>query len=53
MEECKIVNLFNLNETIAKELLEKYEYPWEVLPKIGDFIKKNKRIYIKIRRNFK
>ncbi len=38
MEECKIVNLFNLEETIAKELLEKYEYPWEVLPNINDFI---------------
>ena len=38
MEECKIVNLYNLNETIAKELLEKYEYPWEVLPNIADFI---------------
>ena len=23
MEECKIKNLYNLNETIAKELLEK------------------------------
>ena len=38
MEECKICNLYNLNETIAKELLEKYTYPWEVLPNINDFI---------------
>lgn len=38
MEECKIVNLYNLNETIAKELLETATYPWEVLPKISDFI---------------
>ena len=38
MEECKIKNLYNLDETIAKELLEKNEYPWEVLPKIKDFI---------------
>lgn len=38
MEECKIKNLYNLDETIAKELLEKYEYPWEVLPEINDFI---------------
>ena len=38
MEECKINNLYNLNETIAKELLEKHEYPWEVLPEISDFI---------------
>ena len=38
MEECKICNLYNLNETIAKELLEKYTYPWEVLPYINDYI---------------
>lgn len=38
MEECKIKNLYNINETIAKELLEKYEYPWEVLPEISNFI---------------
>ena len=38
MEECKIKNLYNLDETIAKELLEKHDYPWEVLPEISDFI---------------
>lgn len=38
MEECKIKNLYNLEETIAKELLESVEYPWEALPKISDFI---------------
>lgn len=38
MEECKIKNLYNLEETIAKDLLEKYTYPWEVLPKISEFI---------------
>lgn len=40
MEECKIKNLYNLYETIAKDLLEKAIYPWEVLPKIKDFILK-------------
>lgn len=40
METCKIKNLYSLNETIAAELFEGAEYPWEVLPKIGDFIKK-------------
>ena len=30
MDECKICNLYNLNETIAKELLESVTYPWEV-----------------------
>lgn len=38
MEECKNVNLFTLDETIAKELIQEYEYPWEVLPHIKDFI---------------
>ena len=38
IEECKISNLYNLNETIAKDLLEKYTYPWEVLPYINDYI---------------
>ena len=38
MEDIKISNLFNLDETIAKKLLEKYEYPWEVLPHIEEFI---------------
>lgn len=38
MEECKIKELYNLNETIAKELLESVTYPWEALPKIADFI---------------
>ena len=38
MEECKIKNLYTLENTIAKPLLEKYTYPWEVLPNISDFI---------------
>ena len=38
MEECKIKNLYNLEETIATKIFEGVEYPWEVLPKIGDFI---------------
>lgn len=38
MEECKISNLYNLEQTIAKELLESVTYPWEVLPKIEEFI---------------
>lgn len=40
MEALKISNLYNLQETIARELMEQYEYPWEVLPHIGEFIKK-------------
>lgn len=38
MEECKIENLFDLNETIAKDIFNGVIYPWEVLPKISDFI---------------
>jgi len=38
MEECKIKNLYNLDETIAKEIFDGCEYPWEILPKIKDFI---------------
>lgn len=38
MEECKIVNLYNLDETIAKELMERYVYPWEVLANIKEYI---------------
>ena len=31
--------MYDLTHTIASPLLEKYEYPWEVLPHIGDFIR--------------
>lgn len=38
MEECKIKNLYNLDETIAKDIFDGAIYPWEVLPKIEEFI---------------
>ncbi len=38
MENCRIENLYNLNETIAGRLFDGATYPWEVLPKIGSFI---------------
>ena len=38
MENIKIENMFTLEETIAKDLFENAVYPWEVLPKIKDFI---------------
>lgn len=38
MNECKISNLYNLDETIAKKIFNGCEYPWEVLSKIKDFI---------------
>lgn len=50
MIECKIKNLYNLEETMAKPLLENLTYPWEALPKISEFIielgnKLDKEIY--------
>lgn len=38
MEECKIKNLYNLEETIATEIFKDAIYPWEILPKIENFI---------------
>lgn len=40
MEQCKVTNLYDLKETIAAELLESVEYPWEALKGIGEFIRK-------------
>ena len=37
-EKMLIKNLYDLDKTIAKPLLEKLDYPWEALPKIKDFI---------------
>ena len=56
MQECRIENLFDLNETIAKEIFQNVTYPWEVLLKIADFIEKigntlAKNIYEKVGEN--
>lgn len=40
MSEIMIKDLYNMNETIAAELFVGLTYPWEALPKIGEFIKK-------------
>lgn len=39
MENAKIKSLYTLEETIAGEYLGKFEYPWEALKGISDFIK--------------
>ncbi len=39
MRELTIGELFTLEETISKEIFTGATYPWEVLPKIGDFIR--------------
>ena len=38
MEQLTVKELYNLEETIAKDIFEGVTYPWEVLPKIGAFI---------------
>ena len=40
MEALKCKNLFDFSQTIAKELLEEKEYPWEILSEISSFILK-------------
>ena len=40
MEECRIKNLYDLDETIAKDYMETAEYPWELLDGLSDYIKK-------------
>ncbi len=38
MADIKIKDLYSLEETLAKPLLERCEYPWDALPLIKDFI---------------
>ncbi len=40
MKQYNILNLYDLNQTIAAELFDGKEYPWEVLPEISKFIVK-------------
>ncbi|MBQ0083418.1 MAG: UDP-N-acetylglucosamine pyrophosphorylase [Clostridiales bacterium] len=37
-KELKTENLLDLSHTLARELLEKSEYPWEILPEIKEYI---------------
>lgn len=39
MTEVTIKELYSLDETLAKPLLEQFTYPWEALSSIGEFIK--------------
>ena len=34
----KLKEIFNIDQTIAKDIFEDHEYPWEVLPNISSFI---------------
>lgn len=38
MDSIKILDLFDLAETVAADLFQGLEYPWEALPRIHDFI---------------
>ena len=38
MDQFKISNLYNLDETIAAELMGRAQYPWELLSRISGFI---------------
>ena len=38
-EKVKICQLFDLEHTLAAEYLKNFEYPWEALAGLGDFIK--------------
>lgn len=38
VKQMEIENLFDVKETIAEKIFEGATYPWEVLPKIKDFI---------------
>ena len=40
MRELTVNELYDLNETIAKDIFDGVTYPWEVLPKISEFILK-------------
>ena len=39
MKELTVAQLYTLEETIARDIFQGVTYPWEVLPKIGAFIK--------------
>lgn len=52
----ELKNLYNLDETIAKELFQNAKYPWEILPKINEYIlelgpKLDKNIFTQIDEN--
>ncbi|MCD8130207.1 MAG: UDP-N-acetylglucosamine pyrophosphorylase [Lachnospiraceae bacterium] len=38
MRECQISELYDLTQTIAADIFADAEYPWQVLPKISEFI---------------
>ena len=39
MSKIEINDLYDLEQTISKDIFEGVTYPWEVLPKIKEFIR--------------
>ena len=39
MENAKLINNYTLEETLAKDYLAQFTYPWEALKGISDYIK--------------
>ncbi|MCR5272253.1 MAG: UDP-N-acetylglucosamine pyrophosphorylase [Lachnospiraceae bacterium] len=39
MDSCKIKNMYDLTKTIAGDYLEQFEYPWEALCGISDYVR--------------
>ncbi|MCD7866183.1 MAG: UDP-N-acetylglucosamine pyrophosphorylase [Clostridiales bacterium] len=39
MEQCKIKNLYDLNETIASDYMKTADYPWDLLDGLADYIR--------------
>ena len=40
LQDTRIICLYDLSHTMAKDLLEEYTFPWEVLPHIESYIQK-------------
>ena len=56
LDKMLIKNMYTLEETIAAEIFEGLNYPWEALPLIKDFILKlgptlDKEIYEEVKEN--
>ncbi len=39
MDTCKIERLYDLSHTLSRDLLSRFDYPWEALPHIKEFVK--------------
>ena len=39
MKDIRITDLFELNHSIASDYLRGFEYPWEALPGLAEFVR--------------